>query len=170
MPAARISMRAIHHKRAFDKSLVLGNFAEALLLRGFRLEHPDTIELRRSEREDPWMHVEQAEPPGRVPSFDATLQGFLVQLHGVYNRLQLLFEEGDLRGEAGLLANRGIQMAGSLRDWLARQGDDRAEMMGRLTGESGAAGMTGWSDDAGAQAELIKGCLLLMGGLREDIK
>lgn len=168
MIAANIAMRSIYTHKAFDKSLVLREFGQQLTMRGFRLEREGTITLTR-EQDDPFMHVAQEDPPGRVPGFNPELQSFLAGMRQCYDALVYLLEEGDFEGRAGAIANRGVQVMGHLRDWLARQGDDRAEILGRVEGTSGADAQTGWMDSAGAQMELIKGGLLVMGGLREDI-
>lgn len=167
MPHARIAMRTIHARQALSKDLVLRTFGPALLQRGFRLDHPDTIDFSR-DADAEWMVVAQKDPPGRVPPHNQELQGLVAPIKQAWRTVDQILADGDFQGMAAQVSNRGVEAVGRLRDWLECNGDDRAQLLDTLEGVSG--GTEGWSDTAGAQAGLLAKVLLCMGALREDIR
>jgi len=127
MPQARISMRSIHHKRAFSKELVLSAFADKLTTRGFRVDHPETIELQRHEIADDYMTVVQI-LSGRVPNDNQQLTGFVYHIKAAWRQIQQLQEDGDFENKAYDVAQRALNVMGQMHKWLEQQGDDRADI------------------------------------------
>lgn len=168
MPQARIAMRSIHQRKAFSKEDILRSYAGPLTLRGFRVDHPELVELERSSMADDWMNVVQ-KMPGRVPNTDPQLTGFVAHLKTAYLGILRLQEEGDFQGEASSVAQRALTILGQFHKWLSQQGDDRASIMESLEGEGAAEGMTGWADDAGSVADLCRKVLLVVSAINEDV-
>ena len=159
-------MRSIHHKRAFSKELVLSAFADKLTTRGFRVDHPETIELQRHEIADDYMTVVQI-LSGRVPNDNQQLTGFVYHIKAAWRQIQQLQEDGDFENKAYDVAQRALNVMGQMHKWLEQQGDDRADILKGLEGEGAAT--QEWSDDAGCIADLCKKVLLVMGAVQEDV-
>ena len=86
-------MRSIHLKRAFSKEDVLSAYAAPLTLRGFRVDHPELINLERGSISDEWMGVIQ-EMPGRVPNSNTQLTGYVFHVKQAWQLITTLQETG----------------------------------------------------------------------------